>query len=160
MSPARLSPKRIPASKPLSTISARPSSVTTSTFTHGYFATKRASKGASTSQAAGRGTFRRSVPAGTACNAVTSTSASATSRKAGASRAKRRFPASVGVTLRVVRWSKRTPSRSSSPRMAWLRAEADTPRSAAALRKLRCRATASKASSSCRSIVILMRIIQ
>jgi len=45
-------------------------------------------------------------------------------------------PASVGVTLRVVRASSRTPIRSSSLRRAWLRAEAETSRRLAALVKL------------------------
>ena len=49
----------------------------------------------------------------------------------------RRSPASVGATLRVVRVSSRSPSRSSSPRMVWLSADCETPSFAAALVKLR-----------------------
>jgi hypothetical protein len=57
-------------------------------------------------------------------------------------------PASVGATLRVVRVSNRTPKRSSSARIVWLRAEGDTPSCAAARVKLRSRATARKAARS------------
>ena len=61
-----------------------------------------------------------------------------------------RSPASVGDTLRVVRVSSRTPSRASSPRMVWLSADCETPSFAAALVKLRSRATATKARRSSR----------
>ena len=54
-------------------------------------------------------------------------------------------PASVGDTLRVVRESSRTPIRSSSPRIAWLSAEGETPRRFAAFVKLRSSATARNA---------------
>ena len=59
-----------------------------------------------------------------------------------------RSPASVGVTLRVVRVSSRRPSRSSSARIVWLNAEGETPIFAAARVKLRSRATATKAARS------------
>ncbi len=59
-------------------------------------------------------------------------------------------PASVGVTLRVVRVSSRTPSLVSNPRSVWLRAEGETPSRAAARVKLRSRATATKAARSSR----------
>ena len=61
-----------------------------------------------------------------------------TSPSAGARRSSSRVPASVGVTLRVVRLRSRTPSRASSRRTASLSVEAETPRTAAAPRKLRC----------------------
>ncbi len=54
-------------------------------------------------------------------------------------------PASVGETLRVVRWSRRRPSRSSRARIAWLKVEGAVPSSSAAPRKLRWVATATKA---------------
>src|SRR3546814_15337078 len=60
----------------------------------------------------------------------------------------KRSPASVGDTLRVVRASRRTPSRSSSALIVWLRAEGVTPSLAAALVKLWSRATATKACKS------------
>jgi hypothetical protein len=50
----------------------------------------------------------------------------------------------VGETLRVVRVSRRTPRRSSSPRMMWLSADCVMPSLAAARVKLRSRATARK----------------
>src|SRR2546426_6214880 len=67
------------------------------------------------------------------------------SLRAGRSRAISCSPASVGATLRVVLASRRTPIRSSSPRIAWLRAELDTPSRLAARVKLCCSATARKA---------------
>ena len=54
----------------------------------------------------------------------------------------------VAETLRVVRVSRRTPSRSSSLRMVWLSAEGETPSCAAARVKLRSRATWRKATRS------------
>ncbi len=56
-----------------------------------------------------------------------------------------RSPASVGVTLRVVRFKSRTPRRVSSLRMASLSDDADTPRNSAACLKPRDRATARNA---------------
>ena len=66
-------------------------------------------------------------------------------------------PASVGATLRVVRASRRTPSRSSRVRMVWLSADAVMPSLAAALVKLRSRATARKA---CRSLTLVWLIAE
>jgi hypothetical protein len=54
-------------------------------------------------------------------------------------------PASVGATLRVVCANRRTPICSSSPRIARLRAEGDTPSRRAARVKLRSSATARNA---------------
>src|SRR5438445_5404457 len=64
---------------------------------------------------------------------------------AGRSSASNCSPASVGATLRVVLASRRTPICSSSPRIAWLRAEVDTPSRLAARVKLRSSATARNA---------------
>ena len=54
-------------------------------------------------------------------------------------------PASVGATLRVVRASSRTPTCSSSPRIAWLSADCVTPSRFAAFVKLFSSATARNA---------------
>ena len=88
------------------------------------------------------------VPTGLDRKALTASSAAVISLKAGVRRSSSRAPASVGVTLRVVRLSRRTPSLASSRRTASLKVEADTPRSVAAARKLRRRATAENASRS------------
>ena len=50
------------------------------------------------------------------------------SASAGRNRTSSCSPASVGATLRVVRESSRTPSVSSSPRIAWLMADGETPK--------------------------------
>ena len=70
----------------------------------------------------------RSVPAVRPVAATASATAASISRIIGAMRSWRRDPAVVGATLRVVRLSSRTPSRASSWRMVWLRAEGDSPR--------------------------------
>jgi hypothetical protein len=57
----------------------------------------------------------------------------------------------VSETLRVVRFSKRNPRRSSKCRIVWLSAEGVTPRCEAAARKLRLSATATNAIRSARS---------
>ena len=56
----------------------------------------------------------------------------------------RRSPAGVGDTLRVVRFSRRMPSRVSKPLIVWLSADCDTPSLIAARVKLRSSATAIK----------------
>src|SRR5215468_6391820 len=76
---------------------------------------------------------------------------------AGATRASRSSPASVSATLRVVRFIRRTPRRSSMLRSRWLRLETETRLSSAARRKLRVRATATKASRSRRSKFFIVR---
>ena len=86
--------------------------------------------GGSTMRATTVGTLRRSVPTGLSRKLLTASSAAPTSPSAGVSRSSRRWPASVSVTLRVVRLSRRTPSRASSRRSASLSDEAETPRSA------------------------------
>src|SRR6476620_2979922 len=96
----------------------------------------------------------RSVPAGLPRKLLRSSSASSISRNAGLIRENSRSPASVSATLRVVRLISRRSSRSSILRSAWLSAEADTPSSVAAARKLRCRAMARKVARSEGSIRI------
>src|SRR6266545_1260420 len=76
---------------------------------------------------------------------------------AGPTRASNISPASVRATLRVVRFIRRTPSRSSMSRSRWLRLETETPCSIAARRKFRVRATATKASRSRRSNSLIVR---
>ena len=86
-------------------------------------------------------------------------SSASISSKRGATFTNGRSPASVVETLRGVRVSSRRPSLVSSARMVWLNADWDTPSCAAALVKLRSRATASKAMSSftCRAPFIARR---
>src|SRR6202521_1170699 len=93
----------------------------------------------------------RNRPEGTSRMLRMSSGASTTSLSAGARRCNILSPASVGATLRVVRFSRRTPSRSSRSRMRWLKLDADMRSSTAARRKLRWRATATKAARSRRS---------
>ena len=78
-------------------------------------------------------------------------------RIAGPTRASSNSPASVSATLRVVRFIRRTPSRSSMSRSRWLRLDTETPCSIAARRKFRVRATATKASRSRRSKSFIVR---
>lgn len=65
--------------------------------------------------------------------------------------ASRCSPASVGETLRVVRLNRRIPTWVSSSRRVWLSVGGVTPRVAAARRKLRSRAMATKAARPARS---------
>src|SRR5438105_4205682 len=90
-------------------------------------------------------TTRRTRPAGRSRSPVIKSSAPRMSPSAGRRRAMSCSPASVGATLRVVRASRCTPNRSSSPRIAWLSAEGVTPRRVAARVKLRSSATARNA---------------
>src|SRR6185437_350906 len=76
---------------------------------------------------------------------------------AGPTRASNNSPASVSDTLRVVRFIRRTPSRSSMSLSRWLRLDTETPSSVAARRKFRVRATATKASRSRRSKFFIVR---
>jgi hypothetical protein len=73
------------------------------------------------------GAIRRTTPAGLSRSRPTSVRAPSMFSSAGRSRARSRCPASVGATVRVVRASRRTPSRSSRPRIEWLTAEVLTP---------------------------------
>src|SRR5581483_8573767 len=124
---------------------------TTSTTMPGCAFKKALTSGGRKVRTATQFTLRRSVPKGPLPEAAALSTAAATSPSAGTSRSGRRAPASVGVTLRVVRLRRRRPSRASSRRTAALRVEAEPPRRAAAFRKLRWRATAAKAARSARS---------
>src|SRR5712672_4541895 len=96
------------------------------------------------------GTASRKSPVGRCPRSRAAAPAAASSSKAGLARDRKRSPAWVRPTLRVVRMKSATPMRASSARTAWLIADGVTPSSAAALRKLRCRAKlrdASKPSS-------------
>ena len=75
-------------------------------------------------------------------------SSASISSKRGAIVRRRRSPASVGATLRVVRVKSRIPSRSSRFRTVWLSADGETRSFAAARVKLRSRATAPNATRS------------
>src|SRR5246127_2887671 len=90
----------------------------------------------------------RSAPDGVAWRLVAVRTASSICLRAGETAATNCSPASVSETLRRVRLNSRTPILRSSAETAWLNAEGDIPRSSAAARKLRCRATASTAASS------------
>ena len=131
-------------------MSIRSSLAATSRVTPGCAARKRVAIGGRTFIATITGTLSLSVPRGLERKPLTTSSPLSISPSAGASRSSRRWPASVGVTLRVVRLRRRTPSAASSRRTASLKAEADPPRAAAAPRKPRARATATKASRSAR----------
>ena len=63
----------------------------------------------------------RRWPAGFSRNALTDSIAASNLSSSGRSWVKRRSPASVGATLRVVRFNSRTPSRVSSARTVWLK---------------------------------------
>src|SRR5882762_3072846 len=84
---------------------------------------------------------KRTRPAGRSRSPVIRSKAPRMSPSAGRRRPMSCSPAGVGATLRVVRASRRTPNRSSRPRIAWLSAEVDTPRRFAARVKLRSSAT-------------------
>src|SRR3989454_6262724 len=90
-------------------------------------------------------TTKRTRPAGRSRSPVIRSTAPRMSPSAGRRRVMSCSPAGVGATLRVVRASRCTPNRSSSPRIAWLSAEVDTPRRFAARVKLRSSATVRKA---------------
>src|SRR3989442_1719205 len=135
----------MPASKPAATRSTRLSSVVTSSTTSGYSRANCPSFGASTVVAAMGDTTKRTRPAGRSRSPVITSTAPRMSPSAGRRRAMSFSPASVGATLRVVRASRCTPNRSSSPRIAWLSAEGVTPRRLAARVKLRSSATARNA---------------
>jgi hypothetical protein len=92
------------------------------------------------------GTVNRSKPAGRCPKFRAASPAARSSSKAGAARSKKRWPASVRPTLRVVRNRSATPTRDSRVRTAWLTAEGVTPSSLAAFRKLRRLAVARNAS--------------
>src|SRR5690348_1143329 len=94
-----------------------------------------------------RGTERRNSPAGRCPRSRATALAATSSSKAGFARDRKRSPASVRPTLRVVRMKSAAPTRASSARTAWLIADGVTPSAAAAWRKLRRWATLRNAST-------------
>ena len=136
ISDAMNSPSRMPASNPSLARSTSSSLAAISTDTSGYAAQKEASSGRSTTGTTARGTANRSRPDGFAPRSLAALLAAIISWNAGCARSRKRLPASVKPTLRVVRVNSATPTRPSSARTAWLTAEGVTPRSAAAARKL------------------------
>ena len=74
----------------------------------------------------------RIVPAGLSRSSLEAGELGLDLVEARADRRSSRSPASVGATLRVVRVSRRRPSRSSKPRIVWLSADCETPSLAAA----------------------------
>jgi hypothetical protein len=104
-----------------------------------------ANRGHSTALAACSPAVMRIVPDGVSRNALSAVSSVPISSKRGSTVRSNRSPASVGATLRVVRFSSRSPNRVSSPLIVWLSADCETPSWAAARVKLRAFATAKKA---------------
>jgi hypothetical protein len=143
----------MPASQPIDSTSTKPSSTTTSMRMSGYSFRNGATTPGNTMRAALEGTFSLSVPVGLSLKPLSTSSAASISLKSGVSFSIRRSPASVGATLRVVRFSRRRPSFVSSRRTAILRLDADTPLLRAASRKPPARATETKAARSFNSIV-------
>ena len=70
----------------------------------------------------------RTVPAGLSRKAMSAAISASISAMRGASDWNRRSPASVGATLRVVRVSRRMPSRASSRLIVWLSVDCDVPK--------------------------------
>src|SRR5256714_13883755 len=77
---------------------------------------------------------------------------------AGPACSKRRLPAAVRATLRVVRESNVTPSFASNWRTAWLSADGEIPSSDAAPAKLRRRATARNSLSALRGVKAIVKV--
>src|SRR5690606_33354789 len=126
-------------------------SIATSTLTPGQRARNGGISPGRTKRAVGTGTLSRSVPTGRCVLSSRSLKADAISASAGRSRSSSRAPASVGVTLRVLRWSRRSPRSCSSLRMRSLSDEADSPRRSAAARKPPASTTAANGATSLRS---------
>ena len=151
------SASRTPASKPSATISMGPPSRANSTFMSEYRRRTFATTGRRIWRAARSFRLTRSVPVGVSRNSFTSSIAPTISRSAGLTRARKCSPASDNEMLRVVRLMSRTPSRLSSPAIAWLRAEGEIPSSVAAARKLRWAEIAATAFSSKRLVRNIVR---
>src|SRR5262249_36913572 len=111
-------------------------------------------------RAAGRGTVIRTWPAGLARKAFTDSSAASKLSSSGRNCTSNRSPASVKATLRVVRFKRRTPSRSSSARKLSLSDERDTPSWVAALAKLSRSAIATKALISAMLAFLIVRYLR
>ena len=139
------SPIWIPASYPPATRSTGSFDDVTSNSTSGNRRANSASFGNNTSRAAVPGTTSRIRPAGRSRNCRASASAPSIRSSAGPNSASNALPAAVGATLRVVRASNCSPILFSSPRMAWLSADCDTPNRPAARVKLLSSATTAKA---------------
>src|SRR3979490_1267693 len=140
----------MPASKWLPTMSPLSRSTYISSRLSGFWAEKRASRARAMSDgtmvpAATGCTATRRVPPSFARNPFTTSRAFSNLSSAGFKCARSSAPASVSATLRVVRLSRRTPNWSSSDRIAWLRDGLEMPSCVAALVKLVCSATATKA---------------
>src|SRR5690606_29531082 len=123
----------------------------TSTVTPGWRARNPGIKAGSTKRAVGTGTLSRRVPTGRWAPSSRSLNAASISASAGRRRSSRRVPVSVGVTLRVVRWSRRTSRSRSRRRMRSLSDDGDTPRRSAAARNPPASTTAANSTTSLRS---------
>ncbi|KAG0738295.1 hypothetical protein G6F35_015255 [Rhizopus arrhizus] len=99
-------------------------------------------------------TASRSCPDTTACRRTLASSASPSSASAGLTDTSSACPASVRLTLRVVRSTRATPSDCSSLAMVWLTAERVTPSCSAAAVKLRQSATRWNTPRALRSMAI------
>src|SRR5882672_7411762 len=158
MSRSRNSSRRTPASKPSATMSTRRLSTWTSTSTFGWRAMNRGSTGLMTKGTASAGTVIRICPVSSPSRADAALIASSAWLIAGPACSKRRLPAAVSATLRVVRESNVTPSFASSWRTAWLSADGEIPSSDAALAKLRRRATARNSLSALRGVKAIVKV--
>ena len=142
MSFSTASRRRIPASKPRATMSTLRSSAMTATCTPGCRRANSASTAGSRPRHTSRGTLRRSVPTSSLLGVRAVSRAASAAARAGRALCASRRPASVRFTLRVVRTTRELPSSRSSRVMAWLTAEGEIPRLAAAREKLSFSATA------------------
>jgi len=118
MSAAMNWPSRTPASNPSAAISTKCSFAAISTSISGYALQKDAINGSSRIGTTAGGTVRRSNPAGLCPRSRATALAATSSSKAGFARDKKRSPASVRPTLRVVRMNSAAPTRASSARTA------------------------------------------
>lgn len=135
-------PVRTTASKPSSMTSTRRSLKCRSSSTAGKRRANAESTGSISPLTSGRLTFRR--PLGAAWASVSSRSAAATSVMMRRQRSRNCSPSAVRLTLRVLRFRRRAPRRSSSRAMVLLAAEGVMPRCRAAAAKLRASATRTK----------------
>src|SRR6202048_3729951 len=158
MSFSRNSSRRTPASNPFATMSMRRFSTWTSSEIFGWRAANRGRTGVMTKGTAISGTLRRTLPVTSPGRADAAFSASTAWLTAGPRRSSNPPPASVSAALRVVRKRRTVPSRASSWRTDWLRAEGEIPNSAAAAAKLRRRATARKAFRAFSEVTAILKI--
>lgn len=144
-------PMRTPASKRSFTISMNALFTSSSMLISGYCETMRLMAGHKIEDATYSDDEIRIVPAGFSRKCVRSEIRSSILAKAGTKVSSSRDPVSVGVTLRVVRASKRIPRRASSLRITWLKADCESPNFFAAAVKLLASATATKIVKSAKS---------